>query len=183
MAEEKPRAATCDGASALFLLQEPRRFLAQYWKKAFRCLRQEPRQRHFDAQRVLQHLNARRRSLAEREHAEAQCISLPSLLLHRDHPSKVTVGAGEALLETANGLDLPETMANYDCDGIAHRNCNCVGWTCMPSIMIEWRIVGVSERTYTVSSSNAPSIDGAPAILQRPHSFTLKTATGLTDHG
>ena len=26
-----------------FLLQEQRRFLAQYWKKAFRCLRQEPR--------------------------------------------------------------------------------------------------------------------------------------------
>jgi hypothetical protein len=37
--------------------------------------------------------------------------------------------------------------------------------------MIEWRIVGVSEGTYTVSSSNTPSIDGAPAILQRPHKF------------
>ena len=107
-------------ASVLFLLQKPRRFLAQYWKKAFRYLRQEPRQRHFDAQRVLQHFNARRRSLAERAHAEAQCISLPSLLLYRDHPSKVTVGAGEALFETANSLDLPETMADYDCDGIAH---------------------------------------------------------------
>jgi hypothetical protein len=53
--------------------------------------------------------------LAEGTHAEAQCISLPSLLLHRDHPSKLTVGAGEALFETADSLDLPETMADDDC--------------------------------------------------------------------
>ena len=106
-------------APALFLLQEQRRFLAQYWKKAFRCLRQEPRQRHFDAERVFQHFNARRRSLAERAHAEAQCISFPGLLLHRDR-SEVTVDAREALLETANRFDLPETMADDGCDGIAH---------------------------------------------------------------
>src|SRR5436190_2359957 len=118
-------------AAALFLLQELRRFLAQYWKKAFRCFRQEPRQRHFDAERVLQHFNARRRCLAERAHAEAQCISLPSLLLHRDRRSEVTVGAGEAILETADSLDLPETMADDDCDGIAHRNCKCVASMCM----------------------------------------------------
>src|SRR5688572_26803060 len=97
-------------SAALFLLQEQRRFLAQYWKKAFRCLREEPRQRHFDAERVFQHSNARRRSLAERAHAEAQCISFPGLLLHRDQ-AEVTVGAREALLETANRFDLPEAMA------------------------------------------------------------------------
>ena len=85
--------------------------------------------------RVLEHFNARRRSLAERAHAEAQCISLPSLLLHRDHRSEVTVGAGEALFETADRLDLPETMADDDCDGIAHGVCNCVGWTGMRAIM------------------------------------------------
>jgi hypothetical protein len=34
------------------------------------------------------------RSLAKPAHAEAQCISFPSLLLHRDHRSEVTVGAG-----------------------------------------------------------------------------------------
>ena len=95
-------------------------------EKAFRCLRQEPRQRHFDAERVLQHFNARRRSQAERAHAEAQCISFPSLLLHRDHRSEVTVGAVEALFETAERLDLPETMADDDCDGIAHGNRNRV---------------------------------------------------------
>jgi hypothetical protein len=134
-----PRAATRHSMSALFLLQEQRRFLAQYWKKAFRRLREEPRQRHFDAQRVLQHFNARRRCLAERAHAEAQCISLPCLLLHRDHRSEVTVGAGEALFETADSLDLPETMVDDDCDGIAHGNCSCVACTCMRSIMIERR--------------------------------------------
>src|SRR5207237_8957664 len=102
------RSAASRHPSALFLLQQLRRFLAQYWKKAFRCLRQEPRQRHFDAERVLQHFNARRRSLAERAHAEAQCISFPSLLLHRDHRSDVTVGARKALFETATRFDLPE---------------------------------------------------------------------------
>src|SRR5678815_6150117 len=70
-------------ASVLFLLQKPCCFLAQYWKKTIRYLRQEARQRDFDAQRVLQHFNARRRNLAEREYAEAQCISVPSLLVYR----------------------------------------------------------------------------------------------------
>ena len=50
----KPRAATRRPVSALFLLPEQPRFLTQCWKKAFRCLRQEPRQRHFDTQCVLQ---------------------------------------------------------------------------------------------------------------------------------
>ena len=122
-----------------FLLQEQRRLLAQYWKKAFRCLRQEPRQRHFDAQRVLQYFNAGRRCLAECAHAEAQCISFPSLLLYGDHRPEVTVGAGQALFETADSLDLPETMADDDCDGIAHGNCNCVACTCMRAIIIERR--------------------------------------------
>jgi hypothetical protein len=52
--------------------------------------------------------------LAERQYAEAQCISVPILLVYRDHPSKVTVGAAEAFFETADSLDLPETMADYD---------------------------------------------------------------------
>jgi len=112
--DAKSRAAARPPASVLFLLQKPRRFLAQYWKKTIRYLRQEARQRDFDAQRLLQHFNARRRNLAEREYAEAQCISVPSLLVYRDHPSKVTVGAAEAFFETADSLDLPETMADYD---------------------------------------------------------------------
>src|SRR5436305_889399 len=41
----KPRAATSRPVGALFLIQEQPRLLAQYWKKAFRCFRQEPRQR------------------------------------------------------------------------------------------------------------------------------------------
>jgi len=128
-----------NSASDLFILQEQRRFLAQYWKKAFRCLRQEPRQRDFDTQRVLQHFNAPRCSLAERTHAEAQRISLPGLLLHRDHPSEVTVGAVQALVDTADSLSLSETMANNDGYGVAHENCNCVVWECMRAIMIERR--------------------------------------------
>jgi hypothetical protein len=118
----------------LFLLQKQRRFLAQYWKKPFRCLRQERRQRHFDAQHVLQHFNASSRTLAERAHAEAQCISLPSFLLHRDHRPEVAVGAGEAVFETADSLDLPETMADDDCDSFAHEDGNCLAPTCMRAI-------------------------------------------------
>jgi hypothetical protein len=101
--------------------------LAQHWKKAFRCLRQKPRQRHFDAQRD------------EHAHPEAQSISFPSLLLRRDHRSEVTVGAGEALFETADSLDLPEMMADDDSNGITHGNCNCIACTCMRTIMIERR--------------------------------------------
>ncbi len=101
-------------ASVLFLLQKPCRFLAQYWKKTIRYLRQKSRQRDFDAQRVLQHFNARRGGLTECVHAEAQCISVPSLLVYRDHPSKVTVGAAETLFEAADSLYLSQMMGDYD---------------------------------------------------------------------
>src|SRR5438105_735485 len=132
---ERPRAATSRPAGALFLLQEQRCLLAQCWKEAFHCFRQEPRQRHFDAQRVFQHVNARRRRLAERAQAEAQCISFPSLLLHLDHRSEMTVSTGEALFETANRLHLPETMVDDECDGIAHGSSKRAAWTCMRDIM------------------------------------------------
>ena len=66
-------------------------------------------------------LPARRSSLAEREYAEPQRICLPSLLVYRDHPSKVTVGAAEALFETADSLDLTGTMADYACEAIRLR--------------------------------------------------------------
>jgi len=85
-----------------------------------------------------QHFNARRRSLAERAHAEAQCVSFPDLLLHRDQ-AEVTVGAREALLEAANCFDLPEAMGDDGCDGIAHGIYNRVAWTCMHAIMIQRR--------------------------------------------
>src|SRR5262245_57810044 len=107
------REEAAHSAAALFLLQEQRCFLAQYRKKPFRCLRQEPRQRHVDPQRILQHLDARRRSLTERAHAEAQRIALPGLLLDRNHRSEVTVGVGETVFETADGLVPPQMMA-YD---------------------------------------------------------------------
>ena len=99
-------------AQPLFLLEQPRRFLAQYGKKEFRCICQKPRQRHFDAQRVLQHFNAPRGSLAERKYAEAQYISLPGRLLRRDHPSKVTAGAGKARFQTPDSFHLTEMMAD-----------------------------------------------------------------------
>jgi hypothetical protein len=113
----------------LFLLQEPRRLLAQCWEKVFRCLRQEPRQRHFDAQRVLQHFDTRRRSLAKRAHSEPQRISFPRRLLHRNHGSELTVGAGETLFQTADRLTFSETMADDDGDGIAHWECNSAART------------------------------------------------------
>ena len=72
--------------------------------------------------------------------AEARSIPLPSLLVDRDHGSELTVGAGEALFETADSLVLAEMMADCHRDGIAHRKCNCVGWTCMRDIMIERRM-------------------------------------------
>ena len=46
--------------------------VASFWSKPFRCLRQERRQRHFDAQRALQHFHTPRRTLAERAQAGAQ---------------------------------------------------------------------------------------------------------------
>ena len=118
--EIPPKRLMTNRKRVLFLLQEQRRLLAQYWKKVFRCLRQEPRQRHFDAQCVLQHFDTRRRSLAKRTHPEVQRISFPSLLLHRDRRSELPVGAGEAFFKTADRLALPETMADDDCDGITH---------------------------------------------------------------
>src|SRR4030095_7387680 len=41
--------------------------------------------------------------------------------------------------ETANRFDLPETMADDGCDGIAHGIRNRITWTCMHAIMIERR--------------------------------------------
>ena len=63
-----------------------------------------------------------RRNLTERAHVEPQRIAFPGLLLNRDHRSELTLGAGEALFEAADSLDLPETMADDDCDAIAHGN-------------------------------------------------------------
>src|SRR6185437_8870221 len=65
----------------LFLLQEQCRFLAQYWKKVLGCLREEPRQRYFDAQRVLQHFDGPQRGLTQRAHTKAHCVFFPGLLL------------------------------------------------------------------------------------------------------
>src|SRR5215211_4023113 len=104
----------------LFFLQQQRRFLAQYWKKALGCLRQQPGQRQFDAQRVVQHIDGPRRSLTKRAQVEAQRISFPPLLLDCDHVSEVTLGFGKALLETSDSLDLSQTLADDDCDGISH---------------------------------------------------------------
>jgi hypothetical protein len=106
----------------LFLLEEQRRFLAQNWKKAFRCLREEPRQRHFDAQRILKNFDARRRSLPERAHLEAQGISFPGLLIDRDHPSEMTGGPAEAFFKTADGLGFSEPVADGDGESLAHSN-------------------------------------------------------------
>jgi hypothetical protein len=60
-----------------------------------------------------------------RKDAEAQCISFPGLLCHRDQ-SEVTLDARKALLETANRFDLPKPMAHDSSDRIAHgiRNTN-----------------------------------------------------------
>ena len=77
------------------------------------------------------------RSLTERAQVEPQRIAFPGLLLNRDHLSELTPGAGKALFETADSLDLPETMADDDCDAIAHGQCTCVAWTRMHAIMIE----------------------------------------------
>ena len=134
----------------LFLLQQSRRFLAQDCKKTVRCLRQQPRQGHFYAQRVFDHFNSRRRSLAERAYTETQRVSFPSLLLNRDHRSEVTVGAGEALFDTANRLTLSEAMADDDRDGFAHGSYNLVTWTCMRAILIErrsWQPAGGQRRS------------------------------------
>jgi hypothetical protein len=104
----------------LFLLQEQRRLLAQYWNKTFRCLCQEPRQRQLDAQRLVEHGDRSLSSLGQRAHSEAQCIAFPNLLVDRDHRPELTVGAREAFFETAHSLRLAETMLDYECDGIAH---------------------------------------------------------------
>ena len=118
-----------NAAVALLLFQKERGLLFQDRKNAFRNLREKPRQRHLDAQRVLQHLNPRGRGLTQCAHDKAQRIAVPSFLLDRDQRSKVTVGAREAVLETVRRLDLTEPMANDDRDDIAH--CNCMYWGCL----------------------------------------------------
>jgi hypothetical protein len=113
-------AASRRPVGALFLLQQQRRLVAQYGYQAFRRLRQEPRQAHFNAQRVLQYLNARRGSLTERTHAKAQRIAFPSLVLDRDDPSELTIGADHTLLETPDRFGPAKIMGNQDCGCFAH---------------------------------------------------------------
>jgi hypothetical protein len=86
----------------------------------FRCLCQDPRQRHFNAQRILQHFNGPSGNLTECAHLKLQRISFPNLLVDRDDLSQLTFGANKALFETADSLDLSETMADDDCNGFAH---------------------------------------------------------------
>lgn len=112
----------------LFLFQKPRGLSSQYWKNAFGRLRQKPRQRHLDAQRVVQHLYGPRGSLTQRAHVEAQRISFPGLLLDHDHRSKITFHVAKALFEPMDSLDLADTMANDNCDAIAHGKGANVAW-------------------------------------------------------
>ena len=73
-----------------------------------------------------------------RANGNATC-PFPSLLFNRDDRSELTIGAREALFDTADRLALPEAMADADCDGFAHKSCNLVTWTCMRAILIERR--------------------------------------------
>jgi hypothetical protein len=57
---------------------------------------------------------------------EPQRISFPGLLLDCDHVSELTLGAGKAVFETTDSLDLTEMMGDDDCDGFAHEKCTCV---------------------------------------------------------
>src|SRR5688572_3992868 len=64
------------GLNLLLFLQEGCRFPTQYRNKSFYYLGEKARQRHFDAQRILEDFDARGGRLAERAHAEAQRIAL-----------------------------------------------------------------------------------------------------------
>src|SRR6185369_10747807 len=78
------------------------------------------------------------------------------LLLPRDHRSEVTVRARKALLETADRFGLPKTMADGDCDRIAHGNCNCIAWTCMRATKTE-RDPGGARAVADSCSQRGPS--------------------------
>jgi hypothetical protein len=112
----------------LFLFQKPRCLFSQYWKNAFGRLRQEPRQRHLDPQRVVQHLYGPRGSLTQGANVEAQRISFPGFLLDRDHRPKITFHVAKALFEPVDSLDLADPMANNNCDAIAHGKGASVAW-------------------------------------------------------
>ena len=92
---------------------------AQDRKETFRGLRQQPWQRHFDAQRIVEDVDLGRRGLTERTHQEAQRISVPGRLFHRDHRTQRAFPAGEALFYAPDRLRLPETMADDDGDCFA----------------------------------------------------------------
>lgn len=106
-------------ARRLLLLQEQRRLLAQQRHKPLGRLRQEPRQRHFDAQCILQHFDRPRCTLAERAHVEPQRVAGPCFLFDHDHRAEVSLRALEPLLEPADSLGLAQTVANDGGDSIA----------------------------------------------------------------
>ena len=91
--------------------------------------------------------------------------------------SEVTFGAREALLDTANRFDLPETMADDGCDGIAHGYRTRVAWTCMHAIMIERqsRQLGLSACGRT-----PPVTRRAESVPRRP-AKPLRIALGFVD--
>jgi len=112
--------ARFDRCRSLSLFQEPRCLFSQNGKKAPGRLRQEPRERHLNAQRVVHHLYGALGSLPQRAHVEAQRISFPGLLLDHYQGAKTLFHLPKARLEPVDGLDLAHTMRNDDCDPIAH---------------------------------------------------------------
>ena len=49
----------------------------------------------------------------------------PGRLAICDYLSKLTLGAGKAVVDAPDSLGLPETIADDDCDAIAHRKATC----------------------------------------------------------
>src|SRR5688572_10878721 len=124
----------------LFLFEQERGFLVEGRHETLGELGQQPRQRHFQSQAIVEDVDRTCRRLSQRADPQCQPVAGPDLLLHRDDVAVVAARPDEPRLEPAQRLVLAEAMRNRHEERRAH------GWA-------RWRLRSARSRCWRSSAT------------------------------
>src|SRR5450759_3488455 len=105
---------------ALFLLQHQLALRPDHAVQRVGEARQQPGQRDLEPHGPVIDVDKACGALAERGGAEAQTVAGPGLLLQRDQPGELGLGAAEPVLDAAQRLVLAEAVRKDDDEWLRH---------------------------------------------------------------
>ncbi len=117
------RADTCFASP-----QQQLAFLLDRRDEALGQLGEQPRQRHFEAQVVVEHMDHAAGALAHRAKPEGQRVALPDLLLDGDQMAEAGLGLAKAVLQAADRTVLAEPMGDRHHQWSRHRRASRSRW-------------------------------------------------------